>query len=557
MKNKVDISKIIKQKYEEDTFELNDLLEEIDLVLNESDQSSYHSKVVRNGVSDSIPEKLSQGLDVQRHVNNSLGTNGAPRQERPGEPGYGGREPSNIVPDKIAEDTSLTEASEQESISVTVPDLFSVITNSELDIKDDDRQIINDIVESFRTSSQHWSENIKSIQQFIIENASEKGFSGDLREAISKLIYLNLFKKISYFTAQPGKLFEYIIAPIIGKDSKVVGKDDQDIIDVDSANTNGYSIKLFTGAVSNQAIQGSIERLREVATQIPVQYIIAVVDKELKTISFVELAVSLNAEHFRGWKVVNETKEGVILSKLENQITKYGILVKTSEEASGEFVKDVIKILGSNIKTDQLQARIDSINTFLENPNINDLIKNIIRPFKDIEEIVKLRIASELPESDKRLSDKNIVALNKKKPKYFENLISYILKELEKAKQQQSPLKEATDGEGSVSTVGKFNIPIKGSWKNLSSISLELGDPKVYNQFQLKIASEIQKTMVNVLNNFSSLGKNITLYFGTTAHKQMTRRAEMTTYAQSCVDDANKIVTGIKEIATSEGESIK
>ena len=63
--------------------------------------------------------------------------------------------------------------------------------------------------------------------------------------------------------------------------------------------------------------------------------------------------------------------------------------------------------------------------------------------------------------------------------------------------------------------------------------------------------------MINVLNGFSSLGKNITLYFGTTTHKQMTRRREMTTYAQSCVDDANKIVTGIKEIATSEGENIK
>jgi hypothetical protein len=559
MKNKVDIGKLIEKKYKGNTLELSDILEEIDLVLHENITNYEYRREQQPGYIEETDSGNARSIAYHNGapIDPSNPDVGAPRHKISTDiNGNIKGVQTKVVPYKLAEDSPLNESPEIETISVTVPDLFSMITNSELDIKDDDRQIINDIVASFQTSGQHWSENIKAIQEFITENALKKGFNGDLREAIAKLIYLNLFKKISYFTAQPGKLFEYIIAPIIGKDSKVVGKDDQDIIDVNSANANGYSIKLFTGETSQYNVQGSIERLGEASKQIPVQYIIAVVDKQSKIISFAELSVSLNAGHFKGWKEINKTKDGLILSNIENNITKYGILVNVGEDLTDRFSKDVLKILGSNIKTSEIQSNIDSINLFLKNPNIADLKKYVITPFADVQQTVKLQIATELPDSDKKITDKNIFALNQKKPQFFDNLTRYILKQLENAKQQQASLKEAIV-ENVNAPEGTFNIPIKGSWKSFSSISLELGDPKIYNEFQLSIASEIQKTMVDVLNGFSSLGKNITLYFGSTAHKQMTRRKEMTTYAQSCVDDANKIVTGIKQIATSEGENIK
>ena len=56
MKNRVNISKLIREKYGDNTISADEFNEIIDSVLQESDQHFYDSKIVKDGVSDSIPE---------------------------------------------------------------------------------------------------------------------------------------------------------------------------------------------------------------------------------------------------------------------------------------------------------------------------------------------------------------------------------------------------------------------------------------------------------------------------------------------------------------------
>ena len=45
MKNKVDIGKLIEKKYKGNTLQLSDILEQIDLVLQETSDNKYDSKI--------------------------------------------------------------------------------------------------------------------------------------------------------------------------------------------------------------------------------------------------------------------------------------------------------------------------------------------------------------------------------------------------------------------------------------------------------------------------------------------------------------------------------
>ena len=266
MGNKVNVSKLIEKKYKGNTLELNDILEEIDLVLNESDQSSYTSKVVRNGVSDSIPETLSPSLDIQRHVNNSLGTNGAPRNTRPDEPRYG----KNVkvmpqsVPDKLAE------AGDEISIGKTpqfkVLDLTSMITNTQMDVNHSDRGLINDIIANMGgKETDTWRDRIKLLRNYTdVLKTSKKVNEMNIDNAISSLMILNVLKKLSYFTAQAGKQFEYLMAPLIAPDAKVIGAEDKKIYDIE-AGPNKYSLKFLKSDCPE--VGGSYDGLEEFSKQ--------------------------------------------------------------------------------------------------------------------------------------------------------------------------------------------------------------------------------------------------------------------------------------------------
>lgn len=89
MKNKVDVRKLIKKKYSDNTLELPDLLEEIDLVLNEM-KYDYSSKL--------NTAHLEETEAIFHRMHGSGRT-----KERPSEPGYQKTSPVKSTAHNIAE----------------------------------------------------------------------------------------------------------------------------------------------------------------------------------------------------------------------------------------------------------------------------------------------------------------------------------------------------------------------------------------------------------------------------------------------------------------------
>lgn len=325
MKNKVDIGKLIEKKYKSNTLELSDILEQIDLVLQETVDYKYNSKIDTGNLEEIDP---GHARDIANRKNGNIidpsnPNIGAPRQEIPGNLARDPQVLPQVRPDKIAEAEEEVKT-KTESINIDVPDIFSLITNSNLDLRNTDRKIINDIVYSMTGGQRgNWKENIQGLQKYLTDFGSleQKELSGiDIRTAVSNLIFINLLKKISFSIAQPGKLFEYIIAPLIDSRAKVVGSVDQGIIDISidqkgQSDYSSYSIKFFTGETSTLSIKGSrgnlLDSFDRTKRTSPIIYIIASV-KETGLLRFYELHTTPIASYFDDWQIVNEPKDGAI-----------------------------------------------------------------------------------------------------------------------------------------------------------------------------------------------------------------------------------------------------
>ena len=314
MKNKVDIGKLIEKKYKGNTLELSDILEQIDLVLQETSDYKYKSKIDTGDL-----EENPESVDISQRMYGAQGS----RKQRPDEPGYGdnvNRIPS-VRPTTVAEGEHTKGSKKIEPVTVTVPDLFSLVSNQNMELDSPERLMINDIISNFKDGN--WIDKAKELQKFIIDPLKIEGEGKDMgmRKAISSLMYISLLKKISFFIAQPGKLFEYIIAPLIGPDAKVVGETDQDILDIDRSNGYGYSVKIFTGKFSSFGVKGSYENLQKAIAKDPnkaVTYIIAVSNKKEMTLQLVELNITSNQEYFKGYSAEYEYVGGTLYKNNTN-----------------------------------------------------------------------------------------------------------------------------------------------------------------------------------------------------------------------------------------------
>lgn len=333
MGNKVDIKKLIKKKYGDNTFELPDLFQEIDLVLNE--MYDYKSKVDVQNL-----EEMPQGEST---YDNTFGMGGA---ENPiaKEPGYGGRESSQVIPDKLAEgdedDDGGGSQINSKTVKIKIFDMFSMITNSQMTPSGNDRRLLQRIVRNIGADKGFWYQRVQKMNEYTknLENNPVLYNTKNIRQAVSNLIFLNLLKKISFFIAQPGKLFEYIVAPLIGTESTVLGSTDQQIVDltkVSQGKTWNYSIKFFTGKSSDYLLKGSRKNLIATvgSTERPITYIVAVADETEGSISFAEFSVSHIPQHFPDseWQLVKgfgreEGQHGFLYQKKQNPAF-FGILV--------------------------------------------------------------------------------------------------------------------------------------------------------------------------------------------------------------------------------------
>ena len=566
MKNKVDISKLIEKKYKGNTLDLSDILEQIDLVLNEA--ADYKSKI-SGQASDAAMEEMS----MERYASAIVNGAGDPRNERPDS------DQKKFIPaDKIAENV----ATKAETVTLEIPDIFSLVTNSEMELAasgDADRILIDKIIKRMGVSGKrNWVTRLQSLQRFMQDTSGEiPTWDGNIRTGVANLIYLNVLKKISHSIAQPGKLFEYVIAPLISSTAYVEGATDQSIIDVTKTfkgKSYSYSIKLFTGESTDLKVEGSRNELAKkvLADKSPVTYIVAYVDKENNNISFSEMHVTTDISYFNGWQTIKSLTQGTTYKRqgAGNQPDAYGIWVNPSPtqkptsdistQSSGiptqskePVPKQVSKKLPANMSFGGIDWKTAELRRF------NDRLYAELNA-KDQAKLKGLIV--QIPQYKERF---NAVQNNTDELKDLANTI-YTDSQLAIRAAAESPTNESqifleNEEDELALASGTFSIPLKGSWSELNTIKINLGKPENFRVAQLKMSGQLVKDMKTVFENYRQLNTNILNFFATTPDKEED-------YGQKAIDNAERIKNGvegfqqkekagIKESSTSEDKSTK
>jgi len=384
MKKPLDIGALIDEKFKtkSNKFGWNELLEEIDNVLNEQ-TGPYGTKFGENNVSNAIPENVRQGIGVAHHAN---GNSRSSYNEMSKEHGFGKQPHLRVSTEAlIGEDEATKKA---QSYTIEVPDIFSLITNSEMKEESEDNKLIARIVRNLETEKGNWILRIQKINEFTQTAADNPVETKDIRKAISALIFLNLLKKLAYFTAQPGKLFEYILRPLIGTGAKVLGSVDQQIVDVTKESQGqvwDYSLKMFTGKDSNFTIKGSAKNLNTAALTRgrPITYIVSTTNRENNSLEFAELLISNIPQHLPAneWKIIKSYPTGLILVKEgacgilvvdtenEEKLTKLGyetILTPEKTPSVKEPIKNVIQMGRRTIPADIAEQQLQQLKSSSE-----------------------------------------------------------------------------------------------------------------------------------------------------------------------------------------------
>jgi hypothetical protein len=591
MKKRVDISKLIEEKYKEkdDTFSLKQLNEMIDSLLEQSD--FYKSKVPF--ASDSIPENQNQGQQISYHANGAPG----PRTERAGNISADPQYNPEVIPDKLAEQGKTG----GQQYTLQVPDIFSMITNSQMEVGDEDRKLIARIVRNIPTDKGNWFLRVQKINEFT-QTASKPVETKDIRSAISALLFLNLLKKLSFFTAQPGKLFEYVLAPIIGTQAKVMGSVDKQIIDVTKESKGeiwNYSLKMFTGKDSSFLVKGSLPNLKEAVAQSgrPITYILAAANAEQGRLEFSELLISPEEDDFEGWQRVKLLDQGVILVK-DNAV---GVLVISKDQYKGQHAQYITPEKEKQTR----KAAALKLSGFYDIPiNISDAEENLKNLNNNIELIEKTPTEKIVEFLKKSRTGSPLTPEEDAFIKALSNIISEIIKTAPKAKRvgpgvRFDELRKAPDSQkikmiNDYITSGKkhsealekaiqdtlnpplqketlvseaeedkkpvrqgdstqFSIPLKGSWSLIPNKTiLNLGDAKTYNQQQLTIASDLGKNIENTFKAFQELNTNLVNFFATS--KEQAKEGDFGNKAIENADTISSNITAFQEKENSEQE---
>jgi hypothetical protein len=574
MGNKIDLSKLIRKKYSGNTLQLDDLFEEIDLVLNEA--VDYKSKVAGQA-SDATMEEASMEQKASWVVNGA----GVPRNARPDS------DQKKFIPaDKIAEEGKSKLPTIQGTQEMPVFDLFSMITNSQMSLEGDDRKLINDIVENMGGSAtSSWRDRVALMQKYAYLFGEAREVSGmNIREAISNLMFINLLKKLSYFMDQPSKQFEYVIAPLISPNAYVIPKDG-DLADVRLTTGEQFSIKFWIA--SNPELKGSIGNLKKYPNGL--KYVFG---KRLANgiLEFGECEITCFIKNIspNDYTLVNSNIEGVLIYGSTSATPKIKIYVKNFDaEEYGKFnsVKDSFetgKLQKAPKKTEFTHTAATNLRTDLSkignmNKQISSLYANLDpktnkkqTPLKTAQFDNMMGVANEYakinPEFAQILS--NFEALQDKEKNFaaqqaFHKVLSDALSaHVKQLSAQRSELGLTTENTNLLEQPeqepqeSQFKLTVSDSlWQQMKTDILNLGSPSIYNKQLMFFSDSISKSFKNVMENFQELNKNLTSYFATSTQRQKERGGGKSS-AQDCVDNAEQIISGVTDIAGSEGEKV-
>ena len=553
MKNKVDIDKLIEKKYKGNTLELNDLLDEIDLVLQESYQ--YTSKLDTGNLEEN-PES--------ENIAFRMGQVGNRNPVSP-EPGYSGKEPSQVIPYKIAEAPQQA-LQRQVDFTIKVPDLYSLMTNIKaMSPSSEDRKTINDIMANINAPINTWYGRIQALKKYTSQLGATPSAGVNITEAISSLMILNVLKKVSFFTDQPGKQFEYIFSAIMHPEAEVIGDEPTEVEDVGSP-TGKVSLKfLVTG---QPTIEASSENLRNVIKAKDndnafVDYVIVrcfgtgviqfgrigitnvkeFVDKYYAIVpdysSKKSLLMALTEPDQRGI----EGRPAYVLYLKEGGVTTAG----TSQKTISSKDKLEYDILGLKIPAIFYKDK--------KAPELGD--RTISRYRADLESNLTSIQATKDKIKDKAKHAKDTKILNdllsflpgyaslspQDKEQNIESHTSSVIKTIKDRTQEINNILSSVPGlqKENKNLIQEENFTITSIWNNIVVETLDLGDVEKYNQQQLVVSDSIQKMYVDVLENLDSLNKNITLYFATGQGKNQNAGEQAKTNAKNIVKSVNNI----------------
>jgi hypothetical protein len=536
MKNKVDIDKLIEKKYKGNTLDLNDLLDEIDLVLQESDQSYLHSKI--------IPANLEENPESE-NIAYRMGQVGNRNPVSP-EPGYSGKEPSEVIPDKIAEAPQQA-LQKQVNFTVKVPDLYSLMTNPKaMNPSSEDRKTINDIMANINAPMNTWYGRIQALKKYTSQLGITPSTGKNVTEAISSLMILNVLKKLSFFTDQPGKQFEYIFSAIMHPQAEVIGDEAKQVEDVGSP-TGKVSLKFLQSG--DTTIEASGENLRKAINVKDVDnaFVDYIIVRSFGTgvIQFGRIGIT-NVKEFvdKHYEIIKDYSKKSLLMALKEPDPRgiegrpaFVIYLKeggvTTAGASQKSISSQDKleynILGLKISSDSYNKKIDVLGGKTLGSYVNELEANK----NDIKKLQKL--LSFLPQytslspQDKQQNTQNIAS----------DVVDYIRKRTQEIKNIQTSVPGLQKENKNL--LQEETFAISSIWKNIVVESLDLGDVEKYNEQQLSVSDSIQKMYVDVLENLDSLNKNITLYFATGQGKNQNAGEQAKTNAQNIVESVNNI----------------
>lgn len=552
MKNKVDIGKLIEKKYKGNTLQLNDLLDEIDLVLQESDQSYLHSKL--------IPANLEENPESVNVSQRMYGAQGGRNPVSP-EPGYAGTKPSEVIPDKIAEAPQQA-IQTQVNFTVKVPDLYSLMTNPEaMSPSSNDRKTINDIMANINAPMDTWYGRVQALKKYTSQLGISPSAGVNITEAISSLMILNVLKKISFFTDQPGKQFEYIFSAIMHPEAEVIGDEAKEIEDVGSP-TGKVSLKfLETG---QPTIKASGENLRKAidAKDIDNAFVDYIIVRCFGTgvIQFGRIGIT-NVKEFvdKHYEIVKNFSDKSLLMALKEPDNRgiegrpaYVLYLKEGgvTTAAGASQKTISR--QDKLEYDILGLKIPSV--FYKDKTTPELGNRTISRYRGELES-NLKSIETTKDKTKRAKDtKTLNDLLSFLPGYAslspqdkeQNIQSYTSGVIELIKNRT---KEINNILSSVPGLQKENknllqeesFAISSIWNNIVVETLDLGDVEIYNEQQLVVSDSIQKMYVDVLKNLDSLNKNITLYFATEQGKNENAGEQAKTNAKNIVESVNNI----------------
>jgi predicted transcriptional regulator len=579
MKNKVDISKLIEKKYKGNTLELSDILEQIDLVLQETVDYKYNSKIDTGNLEEIDP---GHARDIANRKNGNIidpsnPNIGAPRQEIPGNLGRDPQILPQVRPDKIAE-APQQGLQKDVQFTVKIPDLYSMMTNiKSMEPASEDRKFINDIIKNINAPTNNWLGRVRALQQYTKFLGQPQAKTGNISEAISSMILLNVLKKISFFTEQPGKQFEYLFAPFIHAEAAVVGSEQTEVDDINSPNGK-ISLKFLQTTtpvldVSQENLESKIGtpgKPWEEGQAYPfIDYIIVRCFGNgniqfgrtglTNNINFVKAKYQVVSGQKGSSNILMALKTGADkgLAGLPPFIIYTGQKGEIAKEPDSGNIPSLVKspLQGQNFDIGGIKIPAER---GIANKRIPELSGKTLPQFI---QSLKVELESEAPNRASKIAKmvsilpdyQKLPPNEKNSPEKMlqiaQSIVNQYASDAEAFKKAQISQTRRTQQEYVEKNKELLNenlsISLTSVWNTILVETLSLGEVNKYNEQQLIIGSDVQKLYADVLNNLNSLNTNLTKYFATAQGKN--EKA-----GDDAINNANEIVTKVNEIKTSK-----